>query len=222
MFPISLCKIIICHNFFATSLLYSLRLHLFDQKSPVFSVTWSFGNHSNMLISCSRNISYYYQWWKQFQKTVKSTARDMWLKLFACTHASVCVHKLKDCFLCVDPGVVMVFTGMLWNWIGCTAGWNSANSCSFITPLFTLSICTGQSYDTAPPKGRKLLLLLLITEPYRALEIVLLDTFKCNASLIYKIFHFKTKTLSWVQRIAFMEIQLPIAHLKLLYKQMNT
>jgi len=30
--------------------------------TPVFSVTWSFRNHSNMLICCSRNI--YYQCWK--------------------------------------------------------------------------------------------------------------------------------------------------------------
>ncbi len=29
--------------------------------SPVFSVTLSFRNHSNMLIFCSINISYYYQ-----------------------------------------------------------------------------------------------------------------------------------------------------------------
>jgi len=32
---------------------------------PVFSVTWSFRNYSNMLIWCSRNISYYYQCWKK-------------------------------------------------------------------------------------------------------------------------------------------------------------
>jgi len=31
----------------------------------VFSVTWSFRNHSNMLICSSRNISYYYQCWNQ-------------------------------------------------------------------------------------------------------------------------------------------------------------
>jgi len=31
--------------------------------SPVFSVTWSFRNQSNMMICCSRNI-YYYQCWK--------------------------------------------------------------------------------------------------------------------------------------------------------------
>ncbi len=33
--------------------------------TPGFSVTWSFRNHSNMLICCSRNIYYYYQCWKQ-------------------------------------------------------------------------------------------------------------------------------------------------------------
>ncbi len=32
----------------------------------VFSVTWSFRNHSNMPICCSRNIyGYYHRWWKQ-------------------------------------------------------------------------------------------------------------------------------------------------------------
>ncbi len=31
---------------------------------PVFSVTWPFRNHSNMIICCSRNISDYYQYWK--------------------------------------------------------------------------------------------------------------------------------------------------------------
>jgi len=30
-----------------------------------WSVTWSFRNHSNMMIWCSKNISYYYQCWKQ-------------------------------------------------------------------------------------------------------------------------------------------------------------
>jgi len=32
--------------------------------TPVFSVTWSFRNHTDMQIWCSRNISYY-QCWKQ-------------------------------------------------------------------------------------------------------------------------------------------------------------
>ncbi len=67
------------------SILCSPRLHLFDQKynknsnivkyylssvlknkikaaTPVFSVTWSFRHHSNMMISCSINISDYYQY----------------------------------------------------------------------------------------------------------------------------------------------------------------
>jgi len=45
-------------------------------QHAVFSVTWSFRNHSNMMICCSRNISYYYQCWKElcclifFVKTV--------------------------------------------------------------------------------------------------------------------------------------------------------
>jgi len=40
---------------------------------PVFCITWSFRNHSNTRIWCSRNISYYYQhtvvhlkWWHKF------------------------------------------------------------------------------------------------------------------------------------------------------------
>ncbi len=33
--------------------------------TPVCSVTWSFRNHSNMLICCSRNITSHYQCWKQ-------------------------------------------------------------------------------------------------------------------------------------------------------------
>ncbi len=36
----------------------------FSIITPVFSVTWSFRNHSYILIWCSRNISYY-QCWKQ-------------------------------------------------------------------------------------------------------------------------------------------------------------
>ncbi len=33
---------------------------IFSIITPVFSVTWSFRNHSNMLICCSRYVSYYY------------------------------------------------------------------------------------------------------------------------------------------------------------------
>ncbi len=38
---------------------------IFSIITPVFSVTWSSENHNNMLIWCSRNISDYYQCWKQ-------------------------------------------------------------------------------------------------------------------------------------------------------------
>jgi len=38
---------------------------IFSIITPVFSVTWSFRNHSNVMICCSRNISDYYQFWKQ-------------------------------------------------------------------------------------------------------------------------------------------------------------
>ncbi len=37
---------------------------------PNMIVTWSFRNHSNMLIYCSRNISDYYQCWKQLCCTI--------------------------------------------------------------------------------------------------------------------------------------------------------
>jgi len=35
---------------------------IFSITTPVFSVTWSCRNHSKLLICCSRNISYYYQY----------------------------------------------------------------------------------------------------------------------------------------------------------------
>ncbi len=37
---------------------------IFSIITPVFSVTWSFRNHTNMLIFCSRNISDYYWCWQ--------------------------------------------------------------------------------------------------------------------------------------------------------------
>ncbi len=42
-----------------------MRSCIFSIITPVFSVTWFFRNHSNMMVCCSRNISDYYQWWKQ-------------------------------------------------------------------------------------------------------------------------------------------------------------
>ncbi len=47
---------------------FILKCHFCDQSwifsiiPPGFTVTWSFRNHSNMLIWCSRNISDYYIW----------------------------------------------------------------------------------------------------------------------------------------------------------------
>ncbi len=43
---------------------------IFSIITPVFSVTWCFRNHYNMLICCSRNISDYYQCWKQLCCTI--------------------------------------------------------------------------------------------------------------------------------------------------------
>ncbi len=39
---------------------------IFSIIIPVFSVTWSFRNHYNMLICCSRKNSHYYKCWKLF------------------------------------------------------------------------------------------------------------------------------------------------------------
>ncbi len=41
------------------------KMHFIPVNFPVFSVTWSMRNHSNMLICCSRNISDNYQCWRQ-------------------------------------------------------------------------------------------------------------------------------------------------------------
>ncbi len=38
---------------------------MFSIITPVFSVTWFFRNHSNMMICCLRNIYFDYQCWKQ-------------------------------------------------------------------------------------------------------------------------------------------------------------
>ncbi len=57
---------------------------MFSIITPVFSVTWSFRNHSNMLICCSIYISYNYQCWKQlccfifFVETVIHFLRVFW------------------------------------------------------------------------------------------------------------------------------------------------
>ncbi len=88
------CIIVESKSLELTSFLFisSRRLHLFEQKysknsnimnelllqfnklmqscifsiiTPVFSVTWSFRNHSNILICCSRKITDYHQCWKR-------------------------------------------------------------------------------------------------------------------------------------------------------------
>ncbi len=41
------------------------RIWIFSIITPVFRVTWSFRNHSNILICFSKNISDYYQCWNQ-------------------------------------------------------------------------------------------------------------------------------------------------------------
>ncbi len=48
---------------FSILILY-FKMWFIHVNFPVFSVTWSFRNHSNMLILCSRNV-YYYHSWKQ-------------------------------------------------------------------------------------------------------------------------------------------------------------
>ncbi len=63
-------------------------LFIFLQKyiqkwiTPVFSVTWFYKNHSNMLICCSRNISYYYQCWKQLCCLIVGTDTFWWVERF--------------------------------------------------------------------------------------------------------------------------------------------
>jgi len=42
----------------------------FSIITPVFSVTWSFRNHSNMLMWCSRNIYNYYRCKKKTQLNI--------------------------------------------------------------------------------------------------------------------------------------------------------
>ncbi len=68
-----ICNIVILLEIKITVFYFNIQLNtiyscdqswIFSIITPVFSVTWSFRNH-NMLICCSRNISDYYQCWKQ-------------------------------------------------------------------------------------------------------------------------------------------------------------
>jgi len=45
---------------------YIISIYILRIITQVFSVTRSFRNHSNMMIWGERNISDYYQYWKQF------------------------------------------------------------------------------------------------------------------------------------------------------------
>ncbi len=56
------------------TLSYSCDAKLNFQHDYLFSVTWSFRNHSNMLLWCWINISYYYWCWK-----------PLWYFIFLCT-----------------------------------------------------------------------------------------------------------------------------------------
>ncbi len=55
---------------------------IFSIITPVFSVTWSFRNHLNMLIWCSRNISSYYQCWKQLLNIFLNNLVILWWTAF--------------------------------------------------------------------------------------------------------------------------------------------
>ncbi len=60
------CYWIVYVNNILYNLIYSCdQSWIFSIMTPVFSVTWSFRNHYNMMICCSKNTYYYYQCWKQ-------------------------------------------------------------------------------------------------------------------------------------------------------------
>ncbi len=63
------------HNFHLDN--PTIQSWIFSIITPVFSVTWSFRNHSTMQICCSRNIRY--QCWKQFVHIVSHFSHeDIW------------------------------------------------------------------------------------------------------------------------------------------------
>ncbi len=51
--------------YFKMQFIHVMQNWIFSIITPVFSVTWSFGNHYNMLIWCSRNLYYYYYYYYQ-------------------------------------------------------------------------------------------------------------------------------------------------------------
>jgi len=72
--------------------IYCWQSWFFSIITPVFSVTWSFRNHSNMMICCSRNISLYYQCWKQLLKGLV----HFWKKLLLIIYSPPC-HPRCPC-----------------------------------------------------------------------------------------------------------------------------
>jgi len=55
------------HNFLYFKMSFiNMMAKLISIITPVSSVTWSFRNHYDMLICCSRNITCYYQCWNFF------------------------------------------------------------------------------------------------------------------------------------------------------------
>ncbi len=97
--------------------------------TPVFSVTWSFRNHSNMLICCSYNIFYCYQCLKHFKtyclcgnsdyifNNNKKNCTQIWPYniFFILFHCLVCgssvQHRLISCFtVCHIAEVSFVLT----------------------------------------------------------------------------------------------------------------
>ncbi len=68
--------------YYKMSFIPVMQSWIFSIITQVFTVTWSFRNHSNMLIGCSRNISYYYQCWKQLDCLIFSDEEFWWTKTF--------------------------------------------------------------------------------------------------------------------------------------------
>ncbi len=66
--------------FFKCNLFLWFQSKIFSIITPVFSVTWSFRNHSNVLICSSRNIYYYcYQYLKQLSTSFQDSLMNVWM-----------------------------------------------------------------------------------------------------------------------------------------------
>ncbi len=85
--------------------------------TPVFSVTWSFRNHSNMLICCSRSIYDYYQCWKQFlwklihYSQLHSFGNDLILHIFPGVFLTLSFILCACLFLCKN----LLIKGQRWS-----------------------------------------------------------------------------------------------------------